>query len=111
MVIPAGKKIGKSNLGDIYLDQKGMFYCKELSLLELIEAMVTNGRGYIEAEGNNWMEILYSENPKKEELNPEIFCYKNLEMNKFPNFLENLREGHPDYSKIYFEEIELSNFK
>lgn len=107
MIIPSGKKIGESTLGEVYLDNQGTFLCVGHSLESLIEAIVTNGRGYIEFKKDDWMNIPYSENPKKDRINPKIFCYRNLQTNKFPGFIEDLRKGHPAYSKLYYENLEL----
>ena len=74
VIIPAGKKVGRlSKFGDVYEDRKGLFLVMKRTLAEVIEANVTNGRGY----------------------------YTNSERDKFPGWEEDVREGHPSYSKFY----------
>jgi hypothetical protein len=78
MIIPAGKKVGDSAFGKIYEDKEGAFWCLELSLINLIEASVSRGRGYIETSEKSQSQL-----------------------DKFPGFMKDLREGHPCYSKAY----------
>jgi len=107
MIIPSGKEIGKSSFGKIYQDKGGTFWIQEKNLQETIEAVVTRGRGYIDPKKMRQFNIPYAEHPKKEKIKPEIWCYRLLEHDKFMEFAEELREGHPEYSKIYFETINL----
>jgi len=96
MIIPAGKETGNSVLGKIYEDKKGKFFLQERSLDELIEGIVTNGRGYIEIDKKNWSNIPYAEHPMKEKINPEIWCYRRMQTKSMWGFLDDLKEGHPN---------------
>jgi hypothetical protein len=98
---PLGKQIGDSSLGEVYKDFKGIFWFMPLSLLEVIEARVTNGRGYIEIPAKSILNIPYAENPTKNELIPNTFCFMRMDYSKFPNWEEDLKEGHPDYCCFY----------
>ena len=104
-IIPIGKKVGNSSLGPIYQNFKGLFFLIPRSLLEIIEARVTNGRGYVSSERN--LEIPYAENPLKKNINPEIFCYARMDISKFFGWNEDVREGHPDDSCGYHQVISL----
>lgn len=102
-IVPAGKLIGKGSFGKIYEDQKGNFWIKEKTIQEIIEANVTKGRGYVNLD--NPFKIPYAENPLKDKINPKIFCFVNLQKDKFPGFMQNMKEGHPTYSKLYHNTI------
>jgi len=91
MIIPSDEKIGKCHLGDAYKDEEGAFVLCERSLLEIIEATVTNGRGY---EPQN----------KSFQSNDEVRLKLSLlpERCEFPTWQEDVEEGHPEYSKLYY---------
>ncbi|MBU2616513.1 MAG: hypothetical protein KKB79_00855 [Nanoarchaeota archaeon] len=71
----------------------------------MIEAVVTRGRGFLDDEYH--LKIPYAENPHKSQINPEGYCFRRLEEDKFPDFMEDLKEGHPAYSKLYHGVINL----
>ncbi len=104
-IIPAGKKVGNSSLGIVYQNSKGPFFLSSRSLLEIIEARATNGKGYISHE--NIFETPYAEDSFKDKINPEVFCYVRTDLFKFPHWLEDVKEGHPDYGCVYHEVISL----
>lgn len=108
-IIPAEKLIGRNSFfGNIYKDKEGTFSIVERNIQEIIEAVVTRGRGYEEKEG---LYVPFSENNSlKEKINPSVFCYRNLQIDKFPGFINDLSKGHPEYSKLYFNIIELPPF-
>jgi hypothetical protein len=50
-IIPAGeKKKGQLMFSEVYEDEEGLFWIVERTLAEIIEANVTNGRGFIPKE-------------------------------------------------------------
>ncbi len=94
-------KTNNDFFGTFYEDKNGIFWIEERKIQERIEAMVTNGRGYIQL--NNMLQTPYAENPFRDKADPSIFCYRRLEKDKFPTWKKDLDEGHPEYSKTYFD--------
>jgi hypothetical protein len=105
MIHPLGKLAGDSSLGKVYQNSKGVFWVVSRLLSDIIEARVTNGRGYIDIE--NPLNAPYAENSHKKDIDPRKFCYKRLENSKFLGWEEDLAEGHPDYSCLYHQVIHL----
>ena len=106
-ILPAGKVVANSSFGKVYQDSRGVFFPVFHSLLEVIEARATNGRGYIEINPESIFDIPYAENPKQDTIIPETFCFRRMDHSKFPSWREDLEEGHPDYSSLYHEVISL----
>lgn len=102
---PLGKQVGDSSIGKVYQNSKGVFFMCSHLLSEVIEARVTNGRGYIDTEDT--FKAPYAENSHRENINPELFCYRRLEDSKFLTWKEDLEEGHPDYNCLYHQAISL----
>ena len=108
MIIPFGNIISDDFYEKICEREGKNYLLQERNLIQTIEATVTRGRGYIEVHKNNIMQIPFSENPMKDKIDPEIWCARLLECDKYPNFMEDLREGHPEYSEIKYEVINLN---
>ncbi|MBU2053329.1 MAG: hypothetical protein ABIJ14_02840 [Nanoarchaeota archaeon] len=108
-IIPAGVKVADSSLGVAYRDRKGnVFFMIPRSMQEIIESRVTNGRGYMNPEDlKSRLNIPYAENPFKNNITPEIFCYRRMELPKFIGWNEDLRNGHPSYEKLIHTIISL----
>jgi len=107
-IIPAGVKVAESSLGDAYKDRKGnVFFMIPRSIEEIIEASVTNGRGYMNPEDLSRLEIPYAENPTKKHIRPETFCFRRMELSKFMGWREDLRNGHPPYGQLIHAVISL----
>lgn len=106
---PVGRKIGESLIGEMYEDSQGTFFIKPRNLGEVLEARVTNGRGYITKK--NFLDTPYAENPYKDRIDPSVFCLKRMNKNKFPDWKRDLEEGHPAYQKIYCSLISLDKYK
>jgi hypothetical protein len=78
-IIPAGKKNRESFFGDIYEDNEGfLFVIIPKDIQQVIEANVTNGRGYDR---------------------------KHDRSDKYLSWMQDVIEGHPDYSKLYVREV------
>jgi hypothetical protein len=105
-IIPAGKCEGEMLDAPLRSDPHGLFYVIPKTIAELIEASVTNGRGYINLA--SIFSAPYAENPMADKIDPEEFCVKRLHHDKFPNWREDLEEGHPEYSKVYIDIIKIN---
>jgi len=103
-IILAEEKLGTSGFGDVYKDNRGLFFIVERTIQEIVEANVTNGRGYIP---RSFFDVPFAESPLKEKINPEIYCYRRLRLDKFPSWKQDVKEGHPEYSKLYHKTISL----
>ncbi|MDP3986860.1 MAG: hypothetical protein Q8P81_01395 [Nanoarchaeota archaeon] len=87
-IIPSGRNVGTSSMGDIYEDSHGSFFVDERTMAEVIEATVTNGIGFFRPG---------------EYGRSRISCYSP----KFPSFREDLAEGHPSYSKLCHQVVSI----
>ena len=107
-IIPAGIKVGDSSFGKVYQDRKGnSFFMIPRSFKEIIEARVTNGRGYVTNKDKDYLNIPYSENPHKDKINPEIFCFRRMDISKYFGWNEDVKNGHPAYRKLIHNVISL----